>query len=341
MRVRIAGRLRAGSAGRPGIRLVLTGPAGLVGAGDAAPLTGRSRDAIDDVAAALEALGARGPFEVAESIEGVIEAVAESGIDPVALPSAAFALETALLDVVGRRLGIPAWRLLRDPGAPPPAPVPVNALAQTPSAAADVAVRAAAKGYGALKVKAAGAPVDRIHAGLSGARAVAPDLALRLDVAGAWGLEAARANLAALSDLGLAYVEDPVAPGDLPGLAGAPIPIAADAALDAEEGLDAVLAAGCVSVAVLKPAFVGGSLRTLAFAERARAAGLAVVVTHALDGPAGLAAAGDLALALDPPPLASGLAEHRGLWSWPGRMPSRAAGASVVPTEAPGLGLAP
>ena len=355
VRVRLAALGAAGPAHRPGLTVRLEDDAGHLGVGDAAPLPGRTADDLAGARAALGAVGAAGAFEVAPSVGGVVEALAAlaaGGLDPARVPSATFALETALLDLVGRRLGQPVWALLRDP------PRPGAGGGQRPGPGPRLGPgrggRRPGRGLPGPEGEVRRGALAAVRAGLAAARtAGGAALALRLDVGGAWPVADAPGHLAALSDLGLAYVEDPVAAGDLSALAralsapgvspdAAAVPLAADALLEPPGGLDAVLAAGIFSVAILKPAFLGGLLAARALARRARAAGLAVVVTHALDGPAGLAAAADLALALDAAAPGLGpLVPTRASWTGPATGPVRVRGPAVIPGDAPGLGLGP
>jgi L-alanine-DL-glutamate epimerase-like enolase superfamily enzyme len=87
---------------------------------------------------------------------------------------------------------------------------------------------------------------------------------------------------------------------------------------------------------VLKPTLLGGFSASLALAELARAAGVAAVASHGLEGPIGTAACAELALALgDAHP--AGLASHAALAGWSLTVPQLAAD-HVRPAAAPGLG---
>src|SRR5206468_1527550 len=63
---------------------------------------------------------------------------------------------------------------------------------------------------------------------------------------------------------------------------------------------------------VLKPTLLGGFATCLELARRAHTAGVAAIVTHALEGPVGFAACVELARAIGGPH-AHGLAPHAGL----------------------------
>src|SRR5262249_54345896 len=83
---------------------------------------------------------------------------------------------------------------------------------------------------------------------------------LPLDPNAAWPIEGARPKLAALASISPCFVEQPVAPADLPHLGLAAVPWAADESLADPALVDAVLEAeGCAAV-ILKPAVLGGIL---------------------------------------------------------------------------------
>ncbi len=169
------------------------------------------------------------------------------------------AVEAALLDLVGKRAGVPVHRLLGASAAP------VAATARTigitsPRDAAAAARRFAASGFRILKVKA-GAPdpeddVERVRV----IRDAAPGVRLLLDPNGAWSITQARELLPRFAELGVEAVEQPVVPGD-PEAFGAlaersPLPLIADE--DAVDLQDARRLAGRVHGINVKLAKCGG-----------------------------------------------------------------------------------
>ena len=276
--------------------------AGLTGAGECAPLPGRSPDALADDLAAL--MSAR---EVAD-------------ISP-SLPAARFALETALLDLAAQARGVAVADIL--------APAPVREL---PASA--IVPLGGSSPAAAWKVKIGR---DEITSELARMRR-----GLRLDVNRAWPRDEAARRLAALVALEPAWVEEPMSAADLLRLGRQPVPIALDESLlDQPEESAAALEAGLVQVVVLKPAVLGGHRACLEWAARARRSGALPVVSHLMDGPVGLAAAIELALAMarpgDPAP---GLGAHDGLAAWPRLDIPQLAGQHLV-SHRPGLGVAP
>jgi L-Ala-D/L-Glu epimerase len=261
--------------------LELSGCDGVAGCGEAAPLRGYDDVGVDEVRAALE--DCRGVLER----DGTLEECAEMTV----LPQALAAIDLALWDLRGRRAGQPVWRLLGGSTAPA---VEVNYTigAGDRAGAASEAAAARAAGFRCVKVKVAiGDDAGRIAA----VRAAAgPEMAIRVDANGAWGVDEAEAALRALAPAGIELCEEPVRElGALRGLR-APVPIALDeSALDAldERVADAVC---------LKVARCGGITGLLAAARRARTAGYEVYLASTLDGPLGIAAALHAAALIEP-----------------------------------------
>jgi o-succinylbenzoate synthase len=313
--------------------VTLTDAAGTAGVGEAAPLPGYSQDTLEDAERALSSVSAEG-LRAALAISPPHAALAAVGaLVPGSCPSARFALETAALDLLSRRRGTSAPALL---GALDTTERPLAALlggAASPTLL-DHAERAFQEGYRCFKLKV-GAP-GAFARELEGASALRDHfgdaVALRLDANG--GLSAAdlSAHGATLQLLGLELFEEPGAP--LP----APLPLALDESL---QGLDpdaaeAVWRERSARAIVLKPTALGGLSRCWELAERAQRTGVAVVLSHAFEGPVAWRAAAALALAL-PASAPHGLAPYPSLSTWPGEhLPIRRG--SLHAWHEPGLG---
>jgi o-succinylbenzoate synthase len=212
-------------------------------------------------------------------------------------PVAHAAIEGAICDLAARRAdqSLAAWLARRiASSAPPIERVASSALliGRTPDAVREEAMQVRTDGYAAAKLKLGGVPLDEDIARVRAARAgLGNDVRLRGDANGAWGRAEAAVALDALAAFDLEYVEQPVASEDLAGLAAlrgrTPVRVAADEAVASEGGLRALIDARAADLVVLKPALLGGPRRTLALATQARAAGLDVVFTHALDSAVG------------------------------------------------------
>lgn len=142
--------------------------------------------------------------------------------------------------------------------------------------------------------------------------AIHPGIRLRLDVNGVWEERQARAAFEILEALPVDLIEEPLRRPTLDGLArlqaATTIPLALDESLHVL-GTDVVLDHKPVSTLVIKPAAVGGLLRSWDLARRALTAGLRVIITSMGESAVGVAATAQLAAAVEA--LAPG--EHHGL----------------------------
>lgn len=293
---------------------------GVTGLGEATPLAGWT----ESLEECERALG-----RALEAGQGGDHSAGLLALDGSEAPAARHGFATALLDADARADGRPLYRWLG--GDRRRESVPVNATVGDADAEATVtaANEAVADGFDCLKLKVGAAPVaedvervERVRA------AVGDDVALRLDANGAWDRERARRAFDALGSADVAYVEQPLPPDDLAGLAdlrGGPVGVAVDETL-ATHSMAAVLDAGAADVVVLKPMALGGPGNAHTLATRAREAGVRPVVTTTVDAvvartaavhvaaalpdvaPCGLATGGLLAedLAGDPAPVADG-----------------------------------
>ncbi|MEU9201622.1 enolase C-terminal domain-like protein [Streptomyces sp. NPDC048332] len=152
-------------------------------------------------------------------------------VAPGTPPAVTAAVESALLDLVGKRAGAPVHRLLGT------ATAPVAATARTigissPRHAGALAARLAEQGFTVIKVKAGSPDPEDDVARVRAVRAAAPHVRLLLDPNGGWSSTAAPALLGRFAELGVEAVEQPVAPGDPEALARlaarSPLPVIAD-----------------------------------------------------------------------------------------------------------------
>jgi L-alanine-DL-glutamate epimerase-like enolase superfamily enzyme len=328
---------------RQAVRIRLRDGDGRHGRGEAVPLPGYSRDDAESAERALGELAQR----VADGGLAVPDApslAAGSGqraaaqlaavLAPFATllsaaPSACFALECALVDLLSQRAGVSAATWLADGRSLQAVPVSVL-LPDDATAAAAAAAVAVARGHSVLKLKIArpDRPQDAEDALLAAVRSAAdaaclrgaPRARLRLDANGALAPAEAARRLAALVPHRVELVEEPVAGAALLALPALALPWAADESL-ADPALAAALLAlppgRRPAALVLKPAQLGLA-RCLILAQSAAARGLGLIVTHCFDGDLGHAAACALAAALPVPPWPCGLAPHPGLSrQWP------------------------
>ncbi|MBW6455037.1 MAG: mandelate racemase/muconate lactonizing enzyme family protein [Trueperaceae bacterium] len=183
------------------------------------------------------------------------------------------AVDIALWDLAAKRRGLPLYRLL---GSESARDVPFYAslvrYADTRIAPA-VCERALRMGFSDLKLHEITVPdVAACRA------AVGREVPISVDVNCAWGEDEARATLAPLAELGIAWLEEPVFPpedlGALARLRGTGVPIAAGENWCTSVQFAAATAAGAVDLAQPSVTKVGGISEFLAVAEVCRAAGV-------------------------------------------------------------------
>ncbi len=167
-----------------------------------------------------------------------------------------------------------------------------------------------------------------------------PTLRLRLDANRAWPLVAARRFVAACAGLPIDGLEEPLADPDPASLASlqaaAAFPLAID---ESTHLLDATFFRHPpVRRLVLKPARHGGLLASTELALRARASGLEVIITSALESACGIATLAHLAATVAPDAV-HGLATGDWLVSDTGLPPRIVAARMQLPTGN-GIGFA-
>ena len=217
-------------------------------------------------------------------------------------PAVTAAVEAALLDLCGKRSGLPLHRLLDAKSARTSPSTPSARTARTigivPAERAAAQARSLAdSGFTVIKVKA-GAPdpeddLTRIRAIAS----AAPRARLLLDPNGAWTSAQALQLLPRYAELGVEAVEQPLAPGDPEALARlaerSPLPLIADE--DAVTYEDVRRLAGRVHGVNVKLAKCGGPYAALRIAELIEGSGTELMLGCLTASTLGLAPAVHLA----------------------------------------------
>jgi o-succinylbenzoate synthase len=338
-RILPAGRSAVGE--RRGLLLRLRDQDGVEGVGEASPLPGYSPDRLEDCRSALEAwshtsLPVRFDEPLLPQVRSALEQV------PASLPAARFAVETALLDWMGRRTGRSVADLLCGAGRTPSSTLPLTHLAQgdRPCEILDDVDAALRAGYGTIKLKVGrtGSWISDL-AMIDGLRAcLGWEFKLRLDANQAWSRDEAVRRLQDLAPFGVELVEEPTS-APIESLPPSGVAVAADESLqewDRRPALREWLTDGCGAL-ILKPMALGGSLRCLDLAEEAAASQVPAAVTHLFDGTVAGMAQAHLAAAL-PAPIACGLGPHDGWAMGPAAGVPAVVGADLVVGNAPGLG---
>jgi L-alanine-DL-glutamate epimerase-like enolase superfamily enzyme len=295
---------------------------GLTGRGEAAPVYYRG-ESVESATAFLADAGpglGDDPFAL-EEVLGRLEGDA----------AARAALDAAFHDWIGRRLGVPVWRLLGLSRIAPPTSytIGIDTLEGTRERARG------ARGYRALKVKVGG-PDDLARLEAVRAESEAP---LRVDANEGWTLEQARELVPALMELGVELIEQPFPADDLDSfralreLQPRP-PVVVD------EGChDLGDVAGCSEYADainVKLAKCGGLREAVRMVHAARALGLRTMLGCMIESELGIAPAAQIASLFDWVDLDGHLLladrPFAGLELSDGR---------VLPSEGPGLGVEP
>lgn len=252
------------------------------------------------------------------------------------------ALEMAMWDALGKRAGLPLHALWggrwRDS-------VPASAylFLPDPAACADKARVFLDAGYTTFKVKI-GFDERSDIALLTEVRQAVGDYPLRADVNGAWYLPTAKRQLARMSALDLAYVEQPLPLDDLAGHAslrvGQPVPIALDESAYTLEDVSAIVRSSAADVVLLDPQEAGGLWQTIKAAAICEAAN--VPVTLHSGGELAIAQAAYVHLACSIPNMVLAIDTERAYLAddIASDAPPLAAGAFAV-SDAPGLGIEP
>ncbi|MFC8664551.1 mandelate racemase/muconate lactonizing enzyme family protein [Streptomyces sp. NPDC057199] len=211
-------------------------------------------------------------------------------------PAVTAAVEAALLDLCGKRSGVPVHRLLGARSTPSARTARTIGIVPAERAAAQ-ARSLADSGFTVIKVKA-GTPdpeddLDRIRAIV----AAAPRARLLLDPNGAWTTTQALQLLPRYAELGVEAVEQPLAPGDPEALARlaehSPLPLIADE--DAVSYEDVRRLVGRVQGVNVKLAKCGGPHAALQIAELIEGSGTELMLGCLTASTLGLAPAVHLA----------------------------------------------
>jgi L-Ala-D/L-Glu epimerase len=198
------------------------------------------------------------------------------------------ALDCALWDVAAKAADKPLWQYAGLIAEPKPLVTAFTvSLGEAAVMEADAA-KAAAKGYRLLKLKLTG---EGDRARVKAVRAGAPDARLIVDANESWaGLDVA-AEAAALAELGVEMIEQPVAAGQDAVLAGvkSPLPILADESCHSASNVERLTPFyDGVNIKLDK---AGGLTEALKLANAAEAAGLKIMVGCMLSTSLGIAPA--------------------------------------------------
>jgi len=299
---------------------------GIVGRGEAAPVYYRG-DTVESTTAFLTTtappLIGEDPFAL-EDIEARLEDVTGESAGKAAV-------DAALHDWIGKRLGVPLWQLLGlSPQAPPTSyTIGIDSIDGT----RDRAQRASE--FRALKIKVGGTEdLARLEAVRDES-----NVPLRVDANEGWTLESARELMPELIRLGVEFVEQPFPAGDLESFRALRelhprLPVIVDEGC--QDLRDVVPVAGYADGINVKLAKSGGVREAVRMIHAARALGLRVMLGCMVESQLGVAPAAAIASLVD----WADLDGHLLLADQP-FTGLRFHGGHVLPGTEPGLGVAP
>jgi len=248
--------------------------------------------------------------------------------------SARAAIDIALHDLVGKKLGFPLYRLFGlNPTRAPQTSYTIGIGA--PDEVQERA-RAVAGRFSILKIK----PGRDLAASIEPARAIraVSDARLVADANCAWTVEQARRIIPLLADLGLEWIEQPLPEEDLDGLRrvrqASPLPIFADEPVRA--ACDIPRLVGCVDGVSIKVMKAGGLREAYRAIAVARAHGFQVMLSCMVETSVGITAAAHLAPLVDWADLDGNLTVTNDPF-----LGVRVDGGRLVLPAGPGLGVSP
>lgn len=252
-------------------------------------------ETVETVAAVMPRLGAAleaaagGDVFALERIEAALDHAV--GYNPAAKAG----VSAALHDLVGKRLGVPVWKLWGlDPAAAPASSFTIGI--DEPEVMRQK-VREAA-GYRILKIKV-GTPRDEEILGLI--REEAPDAVLRVDANTAWTAKQAIRACDMLEAYGVEFVEQPLPADDLEGFRllrrRARLPIVADESCRTSADIPQLV--GAVDGVNIKLAKCGSLREAIRIVHAARAHGMEVMLGCMIESTLAVAAAVQLAPLMD------------------------------------------
>jgi len=290
--IRLAETLTTGAGGigdRGGLSLEVHETNGRIGRGQTAPIPGMDGPGLESIAVDIDRWC--GTAE-ATTVADALDALASFGGSPLAR----FAVHTALADLASQDAGVPMAQWMR---AGAVGSVHANGLVTelNPGAVHSHTLELVSQGARAIKLKVGVAEsaqdVTRI---IAASEAAGPNVALRLDANRAWPREIAERVIGRVGMHRVDFIEDPTnSPQEYRGIEESTgVAVAIDVPITHEPA--AAIEAANVSVAVIKPAAVGGVDRVIDLA-RSRP-DQRIIVTSSIDREVALAAAIHAAAAL-------------------------------------------
>ena len=271
---------------------------GLVGVGEISPGPAFSGETGDAEASVIK--GQLAPVMLGEDPFNLETILSRMDRAIVGFHLAKSAIDFALFDLLGKALGVPAYRLLggryRDKV---PLAWPIGQRSKKEMV--QEAVTKVKEGYGAIKLKIGGPdPREDVDLVRAVREAIGDRIALRVDANQAYSPDVAVRTIRQMEKYDLQYVEQPVPRWDLPGMArvreAVATPIMADESVFSLHDAYAVISTGAADILNLKVGKVGGLLMAKKVAAVAEAAGILCMVGSMLELSIGTMAGAHIAL---------------------------------------------
>jgi L-alanine-DL-glutamate epimerase-like enolase superfamily enzyme len=271
-------------------------------------------------------------------------------------PAAAAALELALLDAVCRRYGRPVRDAIERSGVPDgvwraePQPVPVALVLDLARDPAPVLAELAAPTRASIrhvKVKVPADPAASLALARAAVAAVAEGTTVSLDANCGWAAGDAVRLAGDLAELGIAWVEEPVAPRDwwtMRRMVRAGLPVMLDESCVDGADLDIAARAGAATHINVRVSKCGGLLAAARLVARAAGAGLAYQIGVQVGEVGPLWAAGRALATLAAAPVAVEAGQQDRWFADPLTEPPYAVDRHryvAEPLDGPGLGVVP
>ena len=217
-------------------------------------------------------------------------------------------IEIALWDIAGKAAGLPLFMLLggavRDSIR-----TKYSVSGLEPTKAAAIASWAVEQGFSAMKVKVGMDPSSDLERVREVRNAVGPDILLGVDANGGWSPSVAIGILPRIEELGIAFIEQPVPPGNPRWLArvraASTVPVIADESLSTSTDALSLIANEAADVFSIYVGMGGGIQEGIAISTIATAARLHCTIGSNLE--LGIAQAAMIHLAISQPAIQSEL----------------------------------
>lgn len=274
--------------------------AGITGVGEAHQgVSGYSSESLGTMHAAISQI--YGPLLTGCELSAVEELSARMARARRGNLFARCAVETALFDALGHARGISIAAML---GGPVRERLELSGSIgiDEPSVMAEKAATLVAAGYRTIKVKVGTPNIAQDLACVRQVRkAVGDAIAIRLDANAGWSYTEALTFIRGLGDLGIEYVEQPVAAEHMDAMIKltrlAIVPILADESVHTADDAYRVISAGAIDAIKIKISKVGGYIPARKIIDVAEAAGIKLVIGQGMCSSIEAAAEAQLACA--------------------------------------------